>query len=129
MTRRLIALAAALILAAGGAVARAPVLTVSDTRPFGYFLGDAVQREVTLRVGPGDVLDTASLPRPGPLNYWLELSRADITSSAAFARRTASASEGSSPSSAAGSSSPGVDRRATNGMFCPSKFPAGVTPQ
>jgi mxaA protein len=82
MTRRLIALAAALILAAGGAVARAPVLTVSDTRPFGYFLGDAVQREVTLRVGPGDVLDTASLPRPGPLNYWLELSRADITSSA-----------------------------------------------
>jgi mxaA protein len=82
MTRRLMALAAALIFAAGGAVARAPVLTLSDTRPFGYFLGDSVQRDVTLRVGPGDVLDTASLPRPGPLNYWLELSRADLSTSA-----------------------------------------------
>jgi mxaA protein len=82
MTRRLMALAAALLFAASGAAARAPVLTVSDTRPFGYFLGDAIEREITLRVGPGDVLDTASLPGAGPLNYWLELSHTDLTSTA-----------------------------------------------
>ena len=67
MTRRLLALAAVLLLGATGAFARAPEVTVSETRPFGYFLGDVIEREVTVRVGPGDTLDTASLPRPGPL--------------------------------------------------------------
>ena len=82
MTRRLLALSAVLLLGATGAFARAPEVTVSETRPFGYFLGDVIEREVTVRVGPGDTLDTASLPRPGPLNYWLELSRADLAKTA-----------------------------------------------
>ena len=82
MTRRLLALAALLLLGATGAFARAPEVTVSETRPFGYFLGDVIEREVTVRLGPGDTLDTASLPRPGPLNYWLELSRAGLTKTA-----------------------------------------------
>ena len=76
------ALVAVVLMSAAGALARAPTLTVSDTRPFGYFIGDAIHRDVMLRVGPGDTLDTASLPRPGPLNYWLELSNVDLTSSA-----------------------------------------------
>jgi mxaA protein len=79
MMRMLMALVAVGLAAATGALARAPVLSVSDTRPFGYFIGDAIHREVVLRLAPGDVLDTASLPRPGPLNYWLELSTADLS--------------------------------------------------
>ncbi len=79
MMRMLMVLVAVGLTAATGALARAPELSVSDTRPFGYFIGDAIHREVVLRLAPGDVLDTASLPRPGPLNYWLELSKADLS--------------------------------------------------
>ena len=85
MMRMLMALVAVGLTAATGALARAPVLSVSDTRPFGYFIGDAIHREVVLRLEPGDALDTASLPRPGPLNYWLELSTADLEHRAARA--------------------------------------------
>jgi mxaA protein len=81
MMRMLMALVAVGLTAATGALARAPALSVSDTRPFGYFIGDAIHRELVLRLGPGYALDTASLPRPGPLNYWLELSRADLSTS------------------------------------------------
>ena len=81
MMRTLMALMAVAVMSAAGAMARAPALSLSDTRPFGYFIGDAINREVMLRVGPGDALDTASLPRPGPLNYWLELSSVDLSSS------------------------------------------------
>ena len=82
MIVRVLALLAVLLVAVPDAFARAPELTVADTRPFGYFLGDVIEREIFLRVGPGDTLDTASLPRPGPLNYWLELSRTDLSESA-----------------------------------------------
>jgi mxaA protein len=81
MIARLMVGLAALLVLAPCAFARAPQLTVADTRPFGYFLGDVIEREIFLRVGPGDTLDTASLPRPGPLNYWLELSRTDLSES------------------------------------------------
>lgn len=66
-------------LLAGGALARAPSVSVIEPRAFGYFLGDTLKREIDVRVGPGQELDLASLPRPGPLNYWLELSAADVT--------------------------------------------------
>ncbi|MEI9901027.1 MAG: hypothetical protein WDN31_13805 [Hyphomicrobium sp.] len=52
-----------------------PSIVVSEPRAFGYFLGDEVVRKVTVRLGPGQKLDSAVLPRPGPINYWLELSR------------------------------------------------------
>ena len=81
MMRMLMVLVVVGLTPATGALARAPVLSVSDTRAFGYFIGDAIHREVVLRLAPGDVLDTASLPRPGPLNYWLELSSADLSTS------------------------------------------------
>jgi mxaA protein len=63
---------------AGGTLASTPTVTVKEPRSFGYFIGDTLQREVDLRLGPGQELDEASLPRPGPLNYWLELSSADL---------------------------------------------------
>lgn len=79
MTRVRMALASLCLFAAGSALASAPKLSVSEPRPFGYFLGDTIRREVFLRVGPGETLDIASVPRPGPLNYWLELSAAGVT--------------------------------------------------
>jgi mxaA protein len=62
--------------ACGGAMSapRTPSVTVSNPRAFGYFIGDVIDRKVVLRLGPHEKLDMASLPRPGPLNYWLELS-------------------------------------------------------
>ena len=81
MTRVLMALATVCLIAVGGALASSPRLNVGETRPFGYFIGDAIRREVVLRAGPGETLDMASLPRPGPLNYWLELIAADLTTS------------------------------------------------
>jgi len=64
--------------AGAGALERAPTLTVTEPRAFGYFLGDKLRREVDVRLAPGEDLDLASLPRPGPLNYWLELSSVDL---------------------------------------------------
>jgi mxaA protein len=54
---------------AGGALASTPTVTVKEPRSFGYFIGDTLQREVDLWLAPGQELDEASLPRPGPLNY------------------------------------------------------------
>lgn len=67
----------ALSVAGSWAAAGTPSVTVSNSRAFGYFLGDIIHRTVTLRLGPGEALDVASLPHPGPLNYWLELARID----------------------------------------------------
>jgi mxaA protein len=66
------------LVAAGALAARPPSLSVAEPRAYGYFLGDVIAREVALRLDAGQELDTASLPRPGPLNYWLELSKADL---------------------------------------------------
>jgi mxaA protein len=60
------------------ATAAESVISVSEPRSFGYFLGDSLRRDVLIRVGAGDKLDVGSLPRPGPLNYWLELVSADL---------------------------------------------------
>lgn len=75
--RLLLGLAVGLV-AGGVALARTPSLDVIEPRPFGYFLGDVMRREAVLRLGSGQELDAASLPRPGPLNYWLELSQVDL---------------------------------------------------
>ncbi len=44
-----------------------------EPRPFGYFLGDTLERTVEIETGPEDEIVPASLPRVGPSNYWLEL--------------------------------------------------------
>lgn len=68
-----------LVLSVGSAVAATstPSVVINNSRAFGYFIGDVIDRKVTVRLGPGQSLDIASLPRPGPLNYWLELARID----------------------------------------------------
>src|SRR5690606_25912716 len=57
-------------------------LAIKEPRAFGYFLGDDMTREVVLNVGEDQSLDTASVPLPGPVNYWLELSDVRLTSDA-----------------------------------------------
>lgn len=59
--------------AAADTSARVEGLAVTEPRPFGYFIGDALHRDIALTLKPGARLETASLPRPGPVNYWLEL--------------------------------------------------------
>jgi len=77
MTARLILLATCALIAAAGAV-KAATISVTEPRAFGYFLGDTLRRDLLVRTKPGETLDLGSLPRPGPLNYWLELTSADV---------------------------------------------------
>ncbi len=44
-----------------------------DPRPFGYFVGDLIERTFEIDTAASDKLEPASLPRPGALNYWLEI--------------------------------------------------------
>lgn len=66
--------AMALTAAAAGGVR----VAILEPRPFGYFLGDAFRREVEVSVPAGAELELASLPHPGPINYWLELRSVDV---------------------------------------------------
>ncbi len=75
---RLAVLGAMAVAAIAGSV-RAAEVSLLEPRPFGYFLGDVVRREVIVTAEPGTKLDTASLPQPGPLNYWLELKSVDVS--------------------------------------------------
>lgn len=47
-------------------------------RPFGYLIGDIFTHEVMITLDPGATLETASLPRPGPRTYWLDLVAVDV---------------------------------------------------
>lgn len=57
----------------GGAAAQVSGIEVRVPRPFGYFLGDLVHSQVDIAADPGFTLKRASLPRPGPVTYWLDL--------------------------------------------------------
>ncbi len=49
------------------------VKLVTPERLFGYFVGDVLRSEVDVAVDKGTVLNRASVPAPGDLDYWLEL--------------------------------------------------------
>jgi mxaA protein len=57
----------------GAAQAQVRSVEVRTPRPFGYFLGDLVHAQVDLVVDAGFKLQSASLPQPGALTYWLDL--------------------------------------------------------
>ena len=60
---------------------RVQSIVTLEPRAFGYFLGDDIRREVELDLRPGVEIERGSLPRPGPVNYWLELRAVDIDES------------------------------------------------
>lgn len=48
-------------------------ISVSDPRPYGYFLGDVLVRQIDVMTRGAEKLRVAALPRPGPQLYWLDL--------------------------------------------------------
>lgn len=82
-------LAGALVLALWGGVARAETATVRvvEPRAVGYFIGDVLTRNVDVVVAEDAQIDAASIPRPGPLNYWLELKSVDVNEHVRGARK------------------------------------------
>ncbi len=66
-------LAAPLALTAGPAAAQVRSVEVRSPRPFGIFLGDLVEAQVEILADPDFRLQRATLPRPGPVTYWLDL--------------------------------------------------------
>ncbi len=71
----LIALVAPIVLIAGSTAASAQVHGVrsQEQRSVGYLIGDRIPRRIAIDHAAGWTLQTASLPAPGPQNYWLEL--------------------------------------------------------
>lgn len=72
------AAAAAVAVAAGPAGAAVRSVAVHAPRTFGYFIGDAIPVTVEIVADPQDRLDPASLPRPGALDYWLDLTSVEV---------------------------------------------------
>jgi mxaA protein len=50
---------------------------VSDPRPFGYFIGDTLERRIEIKTSGTTTLFSEALPRPGPVTYWLDLASID----------------------------------------------------
>lgn len=73
------------LLAPNAAVAQTIAdIRIATPRDFGYAIGDKIRHEMHLSLAGSNRLDTTTLPKPGRLNRWLEISRAetqlDITS-------------------------------------------------
>ncbi|MEL6060639.1 MULTISPECIES: nonribosomal peptide synthetase MxaA [unclassified Methylobacterium] len=62
-----------LILQAGVAAAQVRSVELRVPRSFGYFLGDLLQVRADIALEPGFTVQRASLPKPGPVTYWLDL--------------------------------------------------------
>jgi len=74
MTRPIVASAVVILLGLALSPAHAAKVYIDEPRPFGHFIGEVVTRTVTVELDPGEesVLP-ASIPRKGPVAYWLEL--------------------------------------------------------
>lgn len=64
---------ALLLLAPLPASAQVRGVELRTPRAFGYFQGDLVQVQAEIRTDPGFSLQRPSLPKPGPVTYWLDL--------------------------------------------------------
>lgn len=53
--------------------AQADDVHVSETRSFGYFLGDTVTRTAEIPAAEDEKINPGSLPVPGQVNHWLEI--------------------------------------------------------
>ncbi|WP_245581930.1 nonribosomal peptide synthetase MxaA [Phyllobacterium phragmitis] len=66
------------VLASGEAAAQVRAVELMGPRPFGYFIGDVIHLEVELAVDEPFTFEPASLPRPRPISYWLDLKSAAL---------------------------------------------------
>lgn len=55
-----------------------PSIERSTPRPFGYQLGDRIQHQIVVQADAPYKLVEESLPREGPLDYWLEVRSVDV---------------------------------------------------
>lgn len=53
-------------------------ITIRAPRDVGFFAGDLVEANIDLIVAAGAEIETASLPHPGPIDYWLDLRSIDV---------------------------------------------------
>jgi mxaA protein len=56
----------------------APAIDLDTPRPYGYAIGDIFRHVVTVQAEVGYRLDESALPKPGPVNRWLELRRVTV---------------------------------------------------
>ncbi len=70
---------ALLLIRAAPCHASVDAIDVYEPRPFGYFIGDTLERRVVVKTSGGTELFSEALPRPGPLTYWLDLVAVDQT--------------------------------------------------
>lgn len=82
MARLLLALLVTLGLSAPAA-AQLRALDLYAPRGFGYVIGDTLSLSVEIVLDAPFQLDPASLPRPQPLDYWLDLTRVELTEGSA----------------------------------------------
>lgn len=54
---------------------------VETPRPFGYVLGDELERRIHVELRDGFGLQQAGLPVPGPVNRWLDVKRVEVIKS------------------------------------------------
>lgn len=78
--RAAIAAAALFLALAEAAAAKPPSVRIFAERSFGYFVGDLVDARVEIVADSSLRLQTASLPRPGALRYWLDLRETRVES-------------------------------------------------
>lgn len=58
--------------------AEAQVIELRAGRPFGYFIGDEIVLESVVRWDERFILVDASVPRPGPVTYWLDIKAVNV---------------------------------------------------
>ncbi len=68
----------ALLFAPTALLAQVRSVEVRAPRAFGYFVGDLIHSTVDIVVDDGFTVDRSSLPRPGPVAYWLDLRNVEI---------------------------------------------------
>ena len=80
---RAAALCAVLFLSMRSACADSPILNfqVEDPRPFGYVIGDTLERTIRLEAAKPFQLDTGKLPKTRRVGAWLELQKVNVASS------------------------------------------------
>lgn len=54
---------------------------VANPRPFGYVIGDTIERRIELEAARPFALETGKLPKTGRVNTWLDLQKVNLASS------------------------------------------------